>query len=614
MSILHPTLSVERLMIKILVFFCFLASLAADEGMWPLNMIPERYALDPGFIDHIQKASLRLSAGGSGSFVSAHGLVLTNHHVARSAIHDLSSEQRDLIKNGFIAHSLDEELPIPKFFIDQLISIKDVTDRIAPFADEHERQREIAAICEEAAALFNLQPQVVTLYKGALYHLYLYKRYTDVRLVMAPERSIAFFGGDEENFEYPRHNLDAAFLRIYEDGKPLQNSFYFPFSTLGPQEDELLFVIGNPGKTDRMLTNAHLDFLKNIRYPLALQQLEARIRSLEEFSKKSDEHARIAQDELAALLNAQKVYKATYAKLAEGIGRDRYSECLDLMEALTDLETYYKEYYLLEFLNFFGCKYALEAKHLVRMAEELKKPNEERLPEYQESNLAVIELELKSSEPTYPEFELEKFHSSVQFLKTALGIDHPAVQIVLDLDKEHVDFNALQLALDPYTRALRGRFEGEFKGAEQACYAAIADRSLSPDATFTLRFSAGKMVGYDDFLPYTTFSSLFAKEQEEEPYRLPASWQDAKAALAMSTPMNFVSTHDIIGGNSGSPVINRNGELVGLIFDGNRYSFISHFCHDEKQARAISVHSKAILEALDKVYHASNLLSELNRG
>ncbi len=596
---------------KILVLLLFLgANLAADEGMWPLNMVPAAYQLDASFIDHMQKCSLRLSSGGSGSFVSAHGLVMTNHHVARSAIHDVSTEMRDLIKNGFIAHAYDEELHLPNFFADQLISIQDVTDRLRVCKSDDARQKEIAAICEEAKEETGLHPQIVTLYKGALYHLYLYKRYTDVRLVMAPERAIAFFGGDEENFEYPRHNLDVAFLRVYEDGKPLEHTHYFAWSKEGPKEDEALFVIGNPGKTDRMLTNAHLEFLRDVRYPLALRQLDRRIQEFEEFSKKSEEHARIAQDDLASLLNAQKVYKATYQKLLDGIGIDRYPECPRFKEAISNLTGYYKEYYFLEFLNFLGCKYVSKARHLVRMAEELQKPNEMRLPEYQDCNLESLQRELASTEPIYPEFEMAKFHLAVKMLEEELGSEHVAVQIV---QSAGYDFTLLAEMIDPYTRALRKRYEEEFKSVEEACYASIANKALSPDATFTLRLSCGMMKGYQAFAPFTTFSSLFAKEQEHEPYLLPERWKEAKPNLTMLTPMNFVSTHDIIGGNSGSPVINGRGEIVGLIFDGNRYSFISHFCHDERESRAISVHSDAIIEALEKVYNAIHLVTELKK-
>jgi len=596
------------------------STLAADEGMWPLNMVPAHYELQE--LEYVQKSCLRLSAGGSGSFVSPHGLVLTNHHVARGSIYEISSEEKDFIKDGFLARSCDEELSLSHLFADQLISIVDVTTELKPLS-EKARKAKIATLCSKAMEETGLQPQVVTLYKGALYHLYLYKRYTDIRLVMAPERAIAFFGGDNENFEYPRHNLDVTFLRIYENGKPLEGNPYLPWSSRGPVGDEPLFVVGNPGKTDRILTPAHLAFLRDVRYPLALEQLEERIACLMQFSEKSEEHARIAQDELAGLLNTQKVFRAVYERLTLGV--ERNEESLELNAALTDLATYYKEFYLLEYVSYPICKYFTLAKHIVRMNDELQKPNEERLTEYRDSELEALKLELFSTEPIYHEFEMVKLNDSIQRLERLLGADHPVVKNLMVHDFEttllgsienrraDIDdpFIALARAIDPYTRALRERYEA-FSGIEKECYSTLANINKSPDATFTLRISRGLMAGYIEdgrrVAPYTTFASLCAKATSVEPYLLPDSWQPC---IPTRTPMNFVSTHDIIGGNSGSPVVNAQGEVVGLIFDGNRHAFVANFFYDDKLARAISVHSQGILEALKKIYKAQELVEEL---
>ncbi len=669
---------------SIISFFLLASSLFADEGMWPLNMVPkaeirEMHGIEitENWLDHVQKACLRMSTGGSGSFVSAQGLVLTNHHVGAEAIYNLSTQEKDLLKEGFYAKTREEERACPNMYVDQLIAIQDVTDQITlklsplltPVEREKERKILIAQILAQAKEETGLQPEMVTLYRGARYHLYLYKRYNDVRLVMCPEQSIASFGGDIENFEFPRHALDMCFFRVYHEGKPLQTDHYFKWSIAGPQEEETLFVLGHPGRTERILTASHLAFLRDYEIPLILNMIVEKIEILEAFSAQNEERARMASHLIHRYQNAYKVYNAFNEGLKHSSLIQRKSQAEELLlktlssdetaiwsflgMTLEEAKAFYPEYFVLERMGgAHFCKLFTWARLLVRAADEQRKPNEERLREYQESELPALEMDLLGAQPIYPEMEVVLLDASLESLKALLEDEHPLQEFLMTQDAETL-INESQLsdldyrrklledpaalamsqdplillarAIDPYARKIREQYEEEFFGPQKESYAQMTHilfkqkgESLYPDATFTLRLSLGKMEGYEEggewLSPLTDIAGVYAKATSHagEPfYSLPSSWRGKEEILKGSTPFNFVSTHDIIGGNSGSPMINAKGEVVGLIFDGNRHSFLWDFEFDQTLGRAISVHSAGILESLQKVYDAQRLVEEL---
>lgn len=640
-----------------------MGALSADEGMWPFNMLPVEkiqntygVRLDKEWSQHVQLSCLRVSLGGSASFVSDQGLVMTNHHVGSKAIYNLSVADENLMEEGFYAKTFAEERPCPNMYVDQLVEIRDVTEEILknlpidPAAREKARQEAIATLTKREKSATGLQPEVVSLYQGAHYHLYLYKRYIDVRLVMAPETSIAFFGGDEDNFAYPRYNLDVCFFRVYENGRPLQTNHYLKWSPGGPVEGEALFVAGHPGKTERLATAAHLIFLRDQELPLLLQLLDEKIVMLEAFSSQTAENKRIAQSDLFRFRNAQKVFPVLYATLRNSSlieRKQKYEEgftdlqpWLDLQGALQEAKSYYPEYFYLDGGGSRYSKLYVWARHLVRYATEHLKPNEKRLKEYTDNELPALELELFSTEPIYPHFDQVTLKDSFRRVTKALGSQHPVAaafkafsgetklndlayrtylyehpeEIARSLDPLLV----LATKIDPYARKMRDQHD-KLEGVQQYSYEKIvplmfARNASYPDATFTLRLSVGALKGYEEqgqsIAPTTALEYTFVKAKEES-LSLPASWLKKEGNLPKGIPFNFVSTNDIIGGNSGSPVINSRGEVVGLIFDGNVQSLPWDLVFDQTQGRAISVHSQAIIDALDKIYDAQRLVKEI---
>ncbi len=664
--------------------FLLLATLflAAEEGMWTLNNIPvqaieKQYGvhLDPLWIDHVQKSCLRVSLGGSASFVSPQGLVITNHHVGSSAIYHLSTKENDLMENGFLAKTLGEELQCPNMYIDQLISIQDVTDQVnaktndslSPSEREKIRQATITAIKEQAKIDTGLQPEMVILYQGARYHLYLYKRYSDIRLVMAPEKSIAFFGGDNDNFEYPRYDLDICFFRVYEEGTPLKTENFLKWSKQGPQLSEPLFVVGHPGKTRRMLTSSHLQFLLDHELSVFQHWIHTRRAKLQEFGSLSPENRRISEQDLFSVENTIKVINnvcnaLTNSSLIADKKREETETTEEnpwasLRQALDDAKSYYAKYMVLEGLGSHYSKLYSWAKTLVRLSVEKQKTNEERLKEYTDTEMAQIEQNLFSQEPVYKDLEKLRLLDALQRTVDHLGKNHPVSRIIrnhqtlesrvndllnttqlFDLEYrkdlyEHLDkvqtstdpFIILAKEIDPYAREVRLQKENNLDPVQNESYDAIAKQLFSkygetiyPDATFTLRLSYGSMKGYlengQTIPPTTSLSGAFERAKQfdsQEPFNLPESWLAKEKTLKSETPFNFVSTNDIIGGNSGSPVINKKGEIVGVIFDGNAQSLAWSFKFDDVQGRATSVHSSGILEALQNVYNADSLAKEI---
>jgi Peptidase S46 len=668
----------------------------ADEGMWTFNNVPraeikKRYSFDvtDAWLKKVQLGSVRFNNGGSGSFVSPDGLVLTNHHIASDTLQKISSAEKDYVKDGFYAPTRDKEVRAPDLELNVLMSIEDVTPRVnaavKPEMSGAEataaRRAAIAAIEKESTEKTGLRSDVVTLYQGGQYNLYRYKKYTDVRLVFAPEFKIAFFGGDPDNFNYPRYDLDMALFRVYEDDKPVHSDNYFKWSKTGAKDGELIFVSGHPGSTARLDTMAHLEYLRDTGLPFTLRLLDRMHALLEKYSALGEEQARRAQEEKFGIENSLKALRGQYAglkdaalmakkqKAEEALRRavaadpkkqKEYGDAWDnIARGRKLLPAYTRQYSLIEGGAGFNSELFDIARTLVRLAAESQKPNAERLPEFSDARRASLELGLYSPAPIYADFEKMKLADSLAFMRDELGAENAVVQKVLagktpearaaeliDGTKlANVDYRKqlaaggkalnestdpmiqLARAIDNEGRALRKRYESEVQSNERANYAKIArarfeieGTKIYPDATFTLRLSYGAVKGYEEngkaIAPFTTLGGTFehaARHGNKDPYELPESWMKKKSALDPKTPFNFVSTADIIGGNSGSPVLNQRAELVGLIFDGNIQSLVGNFIYDESQNRAVAVDVRAMIEALRKIYGANEVLDELTK-
>jgi len=682
----------------ILCSFLVLSTLAAsDEGMWLYNAFPKdkvkaKYGFEPAqpWLDHIQLSSVRFNNGGSGSFVSADGLTFTNHHVGAVCVQQLSTHGRDYIKEGFYARTQTDEAKCPDLELNVLLSIADVTSQVNAgvkpemSTSEAGRAQRVAMsrIEKDCVLSTGLRCDVITFYSGEVYHLYRYKKYTDVRLVFAPEFDIAFFGGDPDNFTYPRYDLDITFFRVYENGKPAHTGNFLRWSAQGVKNNELVFVSGNPGSTSRLRTISQLEFLRDVDYPSRLDTYKRRVALLQHFSAQSDENARIAKEHLFGYQNAFKAItgylaglhdkevmaskKADENRLEAAHRADAEDKAngnpWDEIDAAVKLQ---REIYLpftyVEKTRGFNSELAYFARWIVRVTEEKTKPSDQRLREYRDSALPSLEQELFSTAPIYKSLETVTLADSLAQMRDALGADDPVVQKVLNgntpedaaknliahssLDEVPVRRHlyeggvvaveassdpliALMRAIDPDARTLRKRYDDQVDSVERRAGAAIArvyfaatGYTQPPDATFTLRLSYGTVKDFEDGgkkIPYfTTMGGTFehaAEHGNRPPYQLPKRWIEAKPKLSLSTPLNYVSTADIIGGNSGSPTVNTSGELVGVVFDGNIESLAWNFVYDDKVARAVHVDSRGIQDALRNVYGANALADELIRG
>jgi len=674
--------------------FSLLATTArADEGMWlyndpPRQLLKDRYGFEPteAWLEHIQKSSVRFNSGGSGSFVSEDGLVLSNHHVGADALQKFGDKDHNYLRDGFHARTLAEEKHCLDLELNVLMSIEDVTDRVnatlKPDMSAEQaflaRRAAMADIEKESLDQTGLRSDVVTLYQGGRYHLYRFKKYIDVRLVFAPEQQIAFFGGDPDNFEYPRYDLDICLFRAYENGKPPRVRHYLKWSAGGAGENELVFVSGHPGRTSRLFTVAELDYLRDVRLPSSLKWVKNLEVLLTAYSARSEENARRAKDDLFGAQNSRKAYDGEFAgildpnlfaqkKAAEQKLREAVAANPDLKDAvgawgrIAEAQKVIAEnavrYNLLEGAQGFNSDLFDIARTLLRAADERPKPNAERLREFGEAGRESLEFELFSEKPIYDDFEQLKLADSLSWLAMHLGYTDAMVQKVLAgklprqraaelvqgtkvksvaVRKQLYDGGkaAVDAANDPMVevarlvdadaRAVRNIIETQSEAKQQAhshiakARFALEGTSNYPDATFTLRLAFGTVKGYEEngrhILFQTTLAGLYrraAGQQHKPPFDLPTRWLKRKGRLDLNTPFNFVSTADIIGGNSGSPVINRNGEFVGIIFDGNIQSLVLDFRYTDEQARAVSVHSRAIIEALRKVYDAKELADEL---
>jgi hypothetical protein len=687
----------------------------ADEGMWlfnnpPKKLLQEKYKFTPGddWYLHLQRSSVRFNSGGSGSFVSADGLVLTNHHVGADCLQKLSTKDRDLIAQGFYAKTLEEEMRCVDLELNVLQSIEDVTERInaavKPGMSSAEanqaRRAAMNTVEKESLDQTGFRSDVVTLYHGGLYHLYRFKKYTDIRIVFAPEKDIAFFGGDPDNFEYPRYDLDICFVRAYEDGKPARIEHYLKWNPKGAGENELVFVSGHPGRTDRLDTMAHIEFLRDKVFPQTMRKLFRWEVALSTYSGESRENARRAQDDLFGVQNSRKARLGMLAGLQDpailsrkqakeqklrqtvqekssrvaGVppsnrGQDArdtaslFKEPLgnpwaEVDAALKVWDGIYYDWDLLEQRAAFHSQLFGIARTLVRLTEESAKPNADRLREYRESNLESLKFELFSEAPIYDDLERTLLADSLSLFTEMKGYDDPLVQKILAgkspreraaqlvdgtklksvgvrkklaeagpeaIRESHDPIMELAVLVDPQARSLRKTYEDQVEEPLRQAYAklaaarfAIYGTEVYPDATFTLRLAFGQVKGYTEqgrpIPPWTTFAGLYERAKEQgnvPPFELPQRWIERQDQLNPATPFNFVSTADIIGGNSGSPVVNRNNELVGIIFDGNIQSLVLDFIYTEQEARAVAVHGAAILEALRQVYHAERLIKEL---
>lgn len=659
----------------------------ADEGMWLFNQLPttqleQRYGfkMTPAWSEHVMHSCVRFNNGGSGSLVSDDGLVITNHHIGSDSLQKLSTPGRDLIQTGYFE---PKELPCPDLELDVLQSIEVVTDKVEAGGTDEGRRAAISALEKSENARTGLHCEVVTLYLGGAYHLYRYKRYTDVRLVMAPEQRAAFFGGDVDNFEYPRHDFDVCFFRIYENGQPLKGAPHLQWRSEPVKSDELVFVAGHPGRTNRLETMARLEHLRDRTLPLRLSAIRSQELALRLFSQRGLEQKRQAQARLYSVANGRKAYLGQFQALLDhelmktkaarenaqrtAVAGDPHWKGL-AGEAWTTIATSEQKLAALEapWLLLEG-KLALQstsfdrARHLLRWSQEKSKPSGQRLPEYRDSNLDSLWLEVLSPAPVFPEAEEAQLTASLGMAAEVLGAENADVQSLLqgksaearaaelvqgtrladlgtrktyrDMSQEQLlatgdPMIALAAACDASARAWRKKVEAEVSGPETRAYAQVArsqmalgGKELAPDATFTLRLAFGKVSGYSEpgrSVPFaTTLGDAFRVAEQhgnEDPYRLPDSWMRARSQLELTAPYDFVSTADTIGGNSGSPVVDREARVVGINFDRNRYGLSRNFLYTDAQARHVAVSAPVVLQLLDKVYGCSWLANELRQG
>ncbi len=680
-------------MLGLLVALLVPAASMAAEGMWTLDNLPKakmqaEYGFTPSeaWIKRAMLGSVRIAGGCSASFVSKDGLVMTNHHCASECLEQLSTAKKNLINDGFLAKRREEELSCPEIELNRLEQITDVTAQVkgatAGLDGEAFKKAQNAVKAKLSSACVGndketVRCDVVDLYHGGQYQVYKYHRFQDTRLVWAPEKAAAFFGGDPDNFNFPRYDLDITVLRAYEGGKPAKIDSYFPFSKNGAAAGEMVFVTGQPGSTQRQLTVAQLTTLRDVTVLNTVIRLSELRGVLEQYSKNSPEAARTAEQMLFGVENGFKALRGQLTALQDpALMKQKQDEETALRQyvsqnpalqakvggawdAIAAAQQTYRQieapFGMIEWGRGFNSKYARYARTLVRGAEERAKPNGERLPEYADGKLPEVEQELFSTAPVYPEFEKVTLGLSLTkmreilgtddaFVKQVLGkqspdqlsaalVDHttlgdPAVRKALWLGgkeailKSNDPFIKLELAIDPAARAIRTRYEKEVESVQQKNSELIAQARFSqqgtsayPDATFTLRMSYGEVKGWKEgdrqIPPFTTMGGAFERDTGAYPFALPVSWHAARNKLNLEQHYDLVSTNDIIGGNSGSPMINRNGEIVGLIFDGNIHSLGGAFWYDPVLNRAVAVDSGAILEALDKVYGGSGLKKEM---
>ena len=683
----------KRLVLLSLTLTVVYVPLQAEEGMWtfdnpPTKLVQDKYnfAITQQWLDHVRLSSVRLNDGGSGSFVSPTGLLLTNHHVALGQLQKNSTPEHDYVKSGFYARTPEEEIKSPDLEVNVLVSMENVTTRVQDAlkgarSTEQEfakRKDAIAAIERESLEKTGLRSDVVTLYQGGEYWLYRYKKYTDVRIVFAPEQQIAFFGGDPDNFTYPRYDLDFAIFRVYENGQPIKSESYLKWNPKGAADGELVFVSGHPGSTQRLDTLAQLEAERDLYEPAILKLLHSRIDTLKKYSATAPEAARRAMTQIFSLENSLKAYDGRQKGLqdkrvmdtkradetkfrslvaANPQSKAAYGSAWDQIAAAEKkAQTRFKEQY------FHGLNSSLAslAQQIVQYVAEIKKPDGERLEGYHESQLESLRLALFSPAPIYADMEIARITGALELDLSQVGPNDAWVKLVLngksprevatelvngtkltdpEVRKKLIEGGEAAVAastdsmivlarkLDPMRRELTKWLEDNVQSVEQRAGEqlgkarfAVFGKSTYPDATFTLRLSYGQVKGYPMngtiAPPMTTMYGLYDRSASfggKDPFELPQRYVEGRTKLDLATPFNFVSSNDIIGGNSGSPVVNKNGEIVGLIFDGNIESLVGDFVYEGETNRAVAVHTAAITEALRKIYGAEALANELLR-
>jgi len=661
----------------------------SDEGMWLFNALPKSqlkksHNFEPTqeWLDHVMLSSVRFNSGGSASFVSSQGLVLTNHHVASDTLYKLSTPEHNYNEDGFLAATQADEIKTPDLELNQLISIEDVTEKVNGSVKESMtsqeaskgRQAKMALIEKESLDSTGLRSDVVTLYGGGRYHLYRYKKYTDVRLVWAPEAASAFFGGDADNFEYPRYCLDVTLFRVYENGKPAKIDHFLKMDPNGAKEQDLVFVSGNPGRTRRIFTHDAIEYQRDLAMPRTMNLLRRKEVLMQQYALAGPEQQRRSRDDLFGIQNSRKAITGMLSGLQDpeftSSKKREETELLSQLsknpklapltkawEQVRDAQVKRREN-LTKGATLRSQLYGI-AEKLTLMAGEDRKASGDRYREFRESNRESLQQELFSEAPIYEDLERLQLADELARLVDDRGGNDPlvvaalagkspkqrAAEIIAGTKLMQVaerkklaegGSNAITESKDPMI-LLAKTMEPEYRKMhdvmdtieeqERQAYAkvteakfAVGGDSVYPDATFTLRLAYGKVLGYETegkkIPASTTLGGSFDHEslhQGKEPWILPKSWKEAKSQLKSDTPFNFVCTADIIGGNSGSPVVSKDGAMVGIIFDGNIESLTADFYYTEKVSRAVAVHIAGVLESLRTIYHASHLADEMGR-
>jgi Peptidase S46 len=676
----------------LLILACWTALPAfADEGMWtfdnfPSSTVKQRYGADitPAWLEHVRLSTIRLT-NCTASFVSPSGLILTNHHCVESCLAELSTKEQSVVELGFAAPTRSAEQRCPAQLADVLVGTENITDTVSKaiaglsdLAANAARKKTLTTLeqsCEQASLKTKsgkLRCQVVTLYEGGQYFLYKYKRYDDVRLVFAPESDIAAFGGDPDNFQFPRWSLDFSVLRAYENDKPAVTPNYLKIDFDGPTAGEVVFVSGHPGSTARLQTRAQLEFDRDLPLPITLMRASELRGRFIQFGATNPADGRIVVAPLDGLQNVIKVRRKELDALNDDALLAGKTEAEEKLRAIAHLDgpdpwreiesatvserALYLRYTFLENGGGFNSGLFRDARLLVRGAEERAKRNTDRLREFTDASLPVMERELYANVPVYPELEVLTLSYSLERMREWLGPDDPVVRKLLarespdalaarliaetKLDnaqvrkqlwlggKAAVDASLdpmIEIArtVDPDARAVRRQYDDEVEAPIAAAAERIAaarfkayGTNVYPDATFTLRLNYGTVQGWVEngvpIEPITYLGRAFERATGASPFNIPDSWKKAKERLDMHTPFCISTNNDIVGGNSGSPMIDAEGRIVGLMFDGNIHSIAGHYGFNAANNRAIAVHPAIIREALEKVYGASSLLSEMN--
>ena len=658
----------------------------------PLNYFEETYSFKPSneWLDKVQKSALKFGNGCSASFVSEDGLIMTNHHCIRSLLRDLSTEERDLLKYGFYAENLEDELKIPGLFVRQLMIIEDVTNEIKESMLTVDSDSEKVAVknqkIEEIKNRYTekdpeLTYEVISLYYGGKYSLYGYKKFTDIRLVFAPELIVSKLGGDYDNFTYPRYGLDCAFLRAYENEKPIKTDYYFHWSEESIYEDQPVFVVGNPGSTNRLYTIAQLEYLRDYRYGLQTPMRKELYKVYYDLVMQSNAEDMKLVVNLFNVGNGLKVYESTYLALQDPyfLARKKdfeknFKQAIycdpDLTMKYGNLwqqiaenrkasSVYAKELYALTISSYYSSAYFLVARNFIKLADQLNLPESEREFAYKNENLDSL-IEYIFPDNFNKDVEDKKLLVQLSFLQNNLSHDNQLIQdLFMGMDVDRAAENILSRSLittkenvfrlakagadsilnsnDPFIKYIleaRDRLSELQKIDKklddsdeinnqllgEAFYEVYGD-SVPPDATGTLRISDGIIKGYDYNgtrapIKTTFYGSLdrYFSFNKKFPFNLPDYWQNLPDEFDLSTTLDFISTCDIIGGNSGSPTININAEIVGLAFDGNMESHSGRYIYTTEANRTVSVSAEGMMEAITDLYRATRLSEEILNG